>query len=50
MKRQTLEFDDEVVRVIEDWRATQRPIPTFSDAVMTLIKNGAVTERSKVRG
>jgi hypothetical protein len=41
MKRQTLTFDDETEKVIEDWRREQTPIPNFKDAVMKLVKEGA---------
>jgi len=38
LKRQTLTFDDGLEKAIEDWRARQRPIPSFSEAIETLLK------------
>ena len=37
MKRQTLTFSDELEHKIEDWRAKQRPIPRFAEAIETLL-------------
>jgi len=41
MKRMTIAFDDVIEEIIEDWRAEQRPIPSFTDAVLELCKIGA---------
>ena len=39
-KRQTITFDDDLVKQIDDWRAKQRPIPKFQNAVTELVRRG----------
>ena len=41
MKKQTIVFEDEVENSIEEYRSKERPIPTFQDAVIELVKKGA---------
>lgn len=36
--RRTIAFDDDVNSAIEDYRAEQRPIPNFSDAINKLLR------------
>ena len=37
MNRRTITFNDALLKTIEDWRAKQRPIPKFQDAVEILL-------------
>ena len=37
-ERKTVNFDAESVKIIEDYRRSQKKIPNFSEAVNTLIK------------
>lgn len=36
--RRTIAFDDDVNSAIENYRANQRPIPSFTDAVNELLR------------
>ena len=40
MSRRTIPFTPELEKKIEDWRADQRPIPDFNDAVVILVNEG----------
>jgi hypothetical protein len=31
-------FDGDTLKLVEDWRRTQTPIPTFNQAINTLLK------------
>jgi hypothetical protein len=37
MARHSLTFNDELEKKIEDWQAKQRPIPSYTEAVETLL-------------
>lgn len=38
MKKQVIEFDDELEREINAWRGKQNPIPPFKEAVTEILK------------
>jgi hypothetical protein len=40
MKRQAINFDDEVLKAIDDYRRSREKIPTFSKAVIELVELG----------
>ncbi len=40
-------FNQALVDAIEKWRAKQRPIPNFSDAVRALIESGLGASKTK---
>lgn len=39
-KRRTISLDVDLEEEIEDWRAKQRPIPNFSEAIVALTRRG----------
>ena len=40
-------FNADMLDAIEKWRAEQRPIPNFSDAIRQLIEDGLAAAKSK---
>lgn len=38
MKRRTIVFDDDVVKLVDDWRKTQDKIPSFNTAINAIIR------------
>lgn len=48
--KRTIAFDDDVNSAIEDYRAEQRPIPNFSDAVNKLLRKCLKLEKDQGQG
>lgn len=48
-KGKTVWFSKEVIALVEDYRRKQKKIPSFSDAVNTLLKN-VLEHKSKPNG
>jgi len=40
-KRQTIDFDDEAIKQVDNWRRDQTPIPSFNQAVNTMLKHAS---------
>ena len=38
-KRISMSFSDDVVKLVDDWRRQQTPIPSFNQAVNTILRN-----------
>jgi hypothetical protein len=45
MRKTTVIYPDDVEKIIEDYRAKQRPIPTWTQAVCNLIRKAGESER-----
>ena len=45
----SVSLEDDVVKAVEDWRAKQRPIPSFSQAVNILLRKALKTEEGAKR-
>ena len=44
--RKTITFDDELEKRIEEYRGSKRPIPSFSNAVVELVKLGLEAKKA----
>jgi len=44
VKRKSISFDDDIARLVEDWRRKQQKIPSFSRAINTLVKKALNSE------
>jgi len=36
--RRSTEFDDDVIKLIDNWRAKRRPIPNFTVSLNTILR------------
>jgi hypothetical protein len=45
--KKVIGFNTSLMEAIEKWRAKQRPIPNFSDAVRALIEAGIAAAKGK---
>ena len=46
-KRLSITFSDDTLKLIENWRRTQSPIPSFNQAVNELIREASYPPMSK---
>lgn len=50
LKRVSISFDDDVVKLVEDWRKQQDKIPNFNTAVNTmLMRYGALLKLNEMQ-
>ena len=43
--KKVIGFTEEMVKAVENWRAKQRPVPNFSEAIRRLVEIGLKTKR-----